>query len=125
LFPAPRGIRGQVTASDAASMGAFGAEAGVAEYRLHHAQGELQRALSAATADPSEINISRLQAARDEVAFWQSLGRVGQAGVVGYGSAATKLHRQYPRPDLSRADAELANLNRLIAPPKPARKRRK
>jgi hypothetical protein len=123
LFQGRPGIRGQVTGSDLAVMGGSAAEAGVAEYRLHHAHQELAAAQAAAQSDPSDLNIARLQQARDEVAFWQSLGRVGQAGVAGYGIAATKMPRHYPRPDLSRADSELANLNRLISPPKPKRKR--
>jgi peptidoglycan hydrolase-like protein with peptidoglycan-binding domain len=124
LFTAPRGIRGQVRGSDLAVMGGSAVEAGIAETRLWQATERLEAATRAAQSDPSDINIAELQQARDEVAFWQSMGRVGQAGVAGYGVASTKLPRNYPRPDLSQADREVANLNRLISPPKATRKRK-
>jgi hypothetical protein len=119
LFQPRTGIRGQINATDVAVMGGLGTEGAVAEARRMAADHELAEANAAASRDPSDVNIARLQQAKDEVAFWQSLARVGQAGAVSYGVTATKTPRVYPRPDLSRADAELARLNQRLAPPAP------
>lgn len=124
LFRGPTGIRGQFTGTDMAVMGGAGGDIAISEVRRRAAENELAQAQQDAKADPSELNIGRMQRAMDEVAFWQSMSRLGQTFGAGYALTATKTPRLYPQPNLSQADAEMANLNRLINPPKPPPRKR-
>lgn len=128
LFKGPTGIRGQFTGADLSATAGAGAEVAYSEYRRAGANHELEQAQADAQKDPSEFNIQRLTRAIDEAAFWQAMSRMGQAAGASYVITAAKTPRRYPRPDLSQADSELANLNRLISPPPPkprARTKRK
>jgi hypothetical protein len=122
LFRGPTGIRGQFTGTDMAVMGGAGGDIAISEVRRRAAENELAQAQQDAKADPSELNIGRMQRAMDEVAFWQSMSRLGQTFGAGYALTATKTPRLYPQPNLSQA--EMANLNRLINPPRPPPRKR-
>jgi hypothetical protein len=124
LFPVPPVWRRQFTGADLGAEGVAGADVVYSELRKSQAENELAHAQDIARQDPSELNIARMQRALSEVAFWQSMSRFGQGTAGGYLAGTKFSHRHYPQPDLQQADAEMANLNRLINPP-PRRRTRK
>jgi hypothetical protein len=110
--------------TDATAAGAFGAEAALSYKGLSEAQAELAAARKAASDDPSEINLRRLQAAADTEAFYKTLFNVGRVGGPFYLGAGGKMQRQPSRPDVNLADAERLRIEqylnqRAIRGPKP------
>lgn len=108
-------------AKDIGIMGGFGAESAVGQgYLVPHAQEELRAANEAASADPSEINIRRLQAAKDNAALMEGLMNFGRAGAAGYGAGALKMQRSNTVPNMSRAETERLQIEELLRKKAPA-----
>jgi hypothetical protein len=125
--------KGRDMATDAAATGAFGAEWGLGQFVLEpEARAELEKAQSAVNADPSEVNIERLQAAKDRVAFAETFKNVGRAATFVYPATGIKYGRSPSRPNVGVADAERIRIgqevkgrnpvaNALMAPAKTGR----
>lgn len=79
------------------------------------AANELKAATEAANADPSEINIRRLQAAKDMVAGWQTMRTVGLGGAGVYALGSKIRPRKPSRPDVREAEAERIRIEKEIA----------
>jgi peptidoglycan hydrolase-like protein with peptidoglycan-binding domain len=108
-------------AKDIGIMGGFGAESAVGQaYLVPHAQEELRAANEAASADPSEINIRRLQAAKDSAAIMEGLMNFGRAGAAGYGAGALKMHRTNAVPNMTKAETELLKIQEELRKRAPA-----
>lgn len=109
--PGPTRFRG----ADYGMMGAGAAEAGVSGVFAHQAHQELSEAQAAVQADPSAINIDRLQRARDAVAFTETLWRAGAGFAAGrLGGAYTHPYRE-ARPNVAAGEREVMTLNQLLA----------
>lgn len=112
--------KGKNLATDLGIAGAFGGEAALGEFKLKpDAHEELIAATQAANADPSEINIGRLQDAKDNVALWEGASNIGRGGAVGYGLRAMKTQRAPSAPNMAPAEAEKMSLEatlRKLAP---------
>lgn len=93
--------------TDAGATAAFGTESAVGQlYLTPKAQAELQAATEAAAADPSEVNIRRLQAAKDNMAIANAVTNFGRAGAIGYWGSAPKFQRNPSQPNFAPAEAE-------------------
>ena len=87
-------------------MGAYGAEAYMGQEVLgRQAQQELEGARTALAADPSDINIARYQAAKDNDALSKFVANMGRAGAVAHGAHAMLPRATRDRPDISKAEA--------------------
>lgn len=100
--------------TDAGIIGGFGAEAGSMKYMGGVAGEELQRAQEAAQKDPSQMNIDRLQQAKDKVAFYDSMMNVGRAGALTYPVSMLKLQRSPSVPNMAGMEAERLKLEALL-----------
>lgn len=101
--------------TDAGLTAAFGGEAALGEFKLKpDAEAELHAATQAAAADPSEINIDRLQTAKNKVAVMEGIANVGRSGMIGYPAAALKFKRNPTMPDMSSAEKEILDLQALL-----------
>lgn len=101
--------------TDAGLTAAFGGEAALGEFKLKpDAEADLHAATQAASADPSEINIDRLQTAKNKVAVMEGIANVGRAGMIGYPAAALKFKRNPSMPDMSKAEKEILDLQALL-----------
>jgi len=100
-------------ATDVGVMGGFGGEAAATGYLAHGWEQELQKASEAAAADPSDINIGRLQTAKDNVAFYESLSNAGRAAIPSY-LTASKFMKRPGAPNLSGVEGEKLKLEKLL-----------
>lgn len=108
----PNSVKNLLT--DFGITGAFGGEMAAGHYIGEDAKQELRAANEAAQADPSEINIRRLQSAKDNVAYADFFMNMGRAGAIGYGSGALKFKRQPTAPSGAAAEAEKLDLEALL-----------
>jgi hypothetical protein len=94
------------------------------EYMGHGARQELAKAQDAAAADPSEVNLRRLEDAKNMVSIYDALGSFGRTAAGTYLLGGLKKQRQDTRPDISAADSERMaidqELQRQTALPPPA-----
>jgi peptidoglycan hydrolase-like protein with peptidoglycan-binding domain len=121
LYPPNRAAN---MATDIGIPAAFGAEAGWAEMMPKpEAHAELLAATEAANKDPSEINIQRLQDAKDSVALWEGVGNLGRGGAMGYGSMALKMKRAPTAPNMAPAEAEKMSLEKTLRGVAPSSKK--
>lgn len=101
--------------TDLGITGVFGAEAALGQTVLvPAAQERLQRATEAAAADPSEVNIRELQAAKDRASMMDALTNFGRAGAISYPASALKMQRAPTKPAMERAESEQLNLERHL-----------
>ena len=99
---------------------------GISMAMASKAHDELATAQEAIGKDPSEANIQRFQAARDNVAFWDGMTTLGRAGAVTHLGLGAKMQRTPVRPDnLDEAEAMQMSLMQKLAPKTPARRRPK
>lgn len=115
LYP-PLSTRGKyLQLGDVTKMAGIGAEAGVGQMAASSAHQELIAAQEAVSADPSEANIQRLEAAKNFYAIAEGAAWLGRGAMVGYGAVGvpSKTYRA-TRPDVNRADAERARLDAII-----------
>jgi hypothetical protein len=98
--------------TDLGIAGLFGAESLAAqEFMEKPGREELRAAEEAVNQDPSEVNIERLQAAKDRVALGEMIRNAGRAGGVSYLGSGLKFRRSSSRPDVAKAEAEKIRLN--------------
>lgn len=101
--------------TDAGLTAAFGGEAALGEFKLKpDAEAELHAATQAAAADPSEINIDRLQTAKNKLAVMEGISNIGRAGTIGYPAASLKFKRLDAIPNMSKAEKEILDLQALL-----------
>jgi peptidoglycan hydrolase-like protein with peptidoglycan-binding domain len=127
----PSRVRNGLT--DLGIAGTFGAESLVGQELLEpEARAELEKAQEAVNADPSEVNIERLQSAKDRVAMAEFVKNMGRAGGASYLGSGLKYQRSNTRPNVSAAEAERLRIgqevksrgpvtNALMAPAKTGR----
>lgn len=113
----PNTVKNAMT--DAGIVGGFGAEAAAMKYMSGVAGEEFQRAQEAAQKDPSQMNIDRLQQAKDKVAFYDSMMNVGRAGAISYPVSMLKMKREPSVPNMASAEAELLKLEALLRKKQP------
>lgn len=102
-------------AVDAGVTGAFGADAAYGQFVLVPAANErLQRATEAASADPSEVNIRELQAAKDNLALADLITNLGRGGGAAYLGSTFKMPRSPSVPAMQKPEAEKLMLERLL-----------
>jgi hypothetical protein len=110
------------TAADAGIAGGFGLEMGGSMYMASRAHAERDAAQAAVERDPTEANIQRLQAARDNVAWWDGMAALGRSGAMTHLGLGAKFSRSPSRPDVARAEAMQMGLGRRLgnqpAPPR-------
>jgi hypothetical protein len=119
--------------TDLGIAGTFGAESMVGQELLEpEARAELEKAQNAVNSDPSEVNIERLQSAKDRVAMAEFVKNMGRAGAASYLGSGLKYQRSATRPNVSAAEAERLRIgqevkgrspvsNALMAPAKTGR----
>jgi hypothetical protein len=119
-------LRG-LTMRNGAAVGGFGTEYGLSAMMAHGARQELAKANDAAAADPSEVNLQRLQAAKNDLAIWEGLANVGRGGAITYLGATLKNPRAGlgTRPDIWAADNQRIRLDRELAANPAARVQRR
>jgi peptidoglycan hydrolase-like protein with peptidoglycan-binding domain len=127
----PSRVRNGLT--DLGIAGTFGAESMVGQELLEpEARAELEKAQEAVNGDPSEVNIERLQSAKDRVAMAEFVKNMGRAGGASYLGSGLKYQRSNTRPNVSAAEAERLRIgqdvkgrspvtNALMAPAKTGR----
>lgn len=107
--------RAKNAATDLGISGAFGLESGVGQFVLSPAaQEELRAANEAAAVDPSEVNIRRLQAAKDKASIMEAATNFGRAGAITYPAAALKMQRNSSVPKMTNAEAERLKIEELL-----------
>lgn len=116
----PSAVKNLLT--DFGVAGGFGAEMVGGHYVGEGAKDELRAANEAAQADPSEINIRRLQAAKDNVAYADVFMNMGRTGMAAYGGSAMKFKRRPSEPSGAAAEAEKLDLEALLRKKTPATK---
>jgi hypothetical protein len=79
----------------------------------------LAAAQDAVSKDPSEVNVRRLETARDRLANAEAIAYLGRGAMVGTGLGEVKAQLKYapPRPNIAAAEAERGRLDRLLAEP--------
>jgi hypothetical protein len=77
---------------------------------------ELKAAREAVSADPSEANLNRLQAAKDNAAFAQLLTNFGRGGVGGYAGKAAFTRRNQPPPAMEKAEQSKLDIEKKLRP---------
>lgn len=100
--------------TDATMAGAFAVESGLSYKALSDARAEEDAARKAASADPSEINLRRLQSALDNKAIFETLFNAGRVGGATYVGAGGKMQRQPTRPDVNVAEAERLRIEQYL-----------
>lgn len=113
----PNAMKNHLT--DAGVIGGFGAEAGSMKYMSGIASEDLQRAQESAQKDPSQMNIDRLQQAKDKVAFYDAMMNVGRAGAISYPVSMLKMQRSSSVPNMAGAEAERLKLEALLRKKQP------
>jgi peptidoglycan hydrolase-like protein with peptidoglycan-binding domain len=107
--------RGANAATDLGVAGAFGAESAAAQRFMEDpAREELRAANEATAADPSEANIQRLQAAKDNMAIAGGLKSFGRLGGLGYLGSSVKMQRSSAVPNMVPAEAERMALEKTL-----------
>lgn len=102
-------------ATDVAIPAGGMAESVAAEHYLAGpAREELAAANAAAQADPSEINLKRLQAAKDNDAIGKFSVNLGRGTAIGYGAQALHSRRAPTQPNVQPAEAERLQIERLL-----------
>ena len=103
--------------TDIGMTASFGAEALLGQKVLEpEARAELRSAQEAINADPSEVNIQRLEAAKDRVAMAEFMKNAGRGAAVAYPTAGLKFGRNPTRPNVSAAEAERIRIDQLLGP---------
>jgi len=110
---------------------ALGGVGGVEALAAHQwlvvpAREELTAAQTAAAADPSEVNVRRLQDAKDRLANAEAIAYFGRGMALGVAGGEVKSQLKYapPRPNVAAAEAERGLLDRALADGPAARGRR-
>jgi hypothetical protein len=113
--------------TDAGVAATFGVESGIGQFVVEpEAREELRHAEEAVNQDPSEVNIERLQTAKDRVAMAESLKNLGRGAAGGYLAGGIKYRRQHARPDVAKAEGEKIRLEQSMGQkPKPKPKAKK
>lgn len=111
--------------TDAGVATTFGVESGLGQFVIEpEARHELENAQKAVSEDPSEVNIERLQSAKDRVALAESVKNLGRGAAAGYLAGGIKYRRQPSRPDVAKAEAEKLRVEQSLGT-KPKTKRKK
>lgn len=101
----------------------FAGESAIGQFMLSpQAREELHQAQEAVASDPSEVNISRLQAAKDRMAIADVMTNVGRAGAISYPASALKMQRSPTRPAMDKAEAERLGVERYLRRPTTGKK---
>lgn len=107
--------------SDLGVAGTFGGESAYGQMVMApQAQAELEKAQDAVGADPSEVNIQRLQAAKDRMAMAEFVTNMGRLGSASYLGAGFKYGRQPVRPNVAGAEAERIRINQELTGKSPS-----
>lgn len=102
--------------TDAAVMGAYGAEAVGSHFlAVEPMRAELRAAEEAMKNDQSEASIARYQAAKDKVAGAEFLSNVGRAAAPMYGLSGAEIRRSPSRPNIAGAEAERGRIDNYLA----------
>jgi hypothetical protein len=110
LYPPANTVwRGTDTGRMAAASGA----AGLAEYRLHIARQEVERARQDAQKNPSDATFAALHKAETNLGLLTAAARASETSLLAYPTSAAVLRYRNTRPDVSRGEAEVLRLNRL------------
>lgn len=101
--------------TDTAAVGAFGADWAAGQTVLEpEARAELEKAQQAVNADPSEVNIERLQVAKDRLAFAETVKNIGRGAAFAYPAAGIKFGRNPSRPNTGAAEAERIRIGQEV-----------
>jgi hypothetical protein len=101
--------------TDVGIPAAFGAESAYGQFSMApKAHEELRLANEAAANDPSEVNLRRLQAAKDSVAIAEFMTNLGRGAGGTYAASSLKLQRSPTQPDMRAAEAERGELERYL-----------
>ncbi len=102
-------------ATDAAGAGLFGAESVAAQHwMVEPREEELKAANQAVAQDPSEVNIQRLQEAKDKLAVAEALKTMGRVGALSYLGGAAVKGRVHTKPSMDKAEAEKLDLEGVL-----------
>lgn len=108
-------------ATDAGITAGFAGEAALGEFKLKpEAEAALHAATQAASADPSEINLEALQAAKNKLAIMEGVSNVGRAGAMTYPMSMLKMQRNPMVPNMASAEKEMLDLQALLRKKAPA-----
>lgn len=106
--------------TDVGITGAFAGESALGQtVLLPQARDELRGAQEAVSKDPSEVNISRLQASIDRVAVAEALTNFGRAGALSYPGSSLKMQRRPTAPAMNKAEEERLLLEKMLRPTTP------
>lgn len=110
----PNPTPGRLT--DAGMVGFLETEGALSGYFANQQRGEVTAAQEAVNADPSEVNIQRLQSALNRAAAFDTAANVGRVGGLSYAGSGLKFQRNPTRPDVAAAEAERLRIDQMLGP---------